>query len=73
MSDLLDTYYMVYLDDIVIYSNSIEEYIHQVWVVLARLCKHRLYTKYSKYKFHTIEINFLGFNISIKDIKIELS
>jgi hypothetical protein len=41
--------------------------------VLIRLCKHRLYAKYSKYKFYTREINFLGFNISIDGIKMEPS
>jgi hypothetical protein len=73
MSDLLDTCCVVYLDDIIIYSDSVEEYVHQVQEVLTRLYKYRLYAKCSKCEFYTIEINFLGFNISIKGIKIELS
>jgi hypothetical protein len=73
MSDLLDTCCVVYLDDIIIYSNSVEEHVHQVQEVLTRLCKHGLYAKRSKCEFYTTEINFLGFNISIKGIKIEPS
>jgi len=41
--------------------------------VLTRLYKYRLYAKHSKYRFYIIEINFLGFNISIEGIKIEPS
>jgi hypothetical protein len=73
MSDLLDTCCVVYLDDIVIYSDSAEEHVYQVQEVLTRLRKHRLYAKHSKCEFHTTEINFLGFNISTKGIKIEPS
>lgn len=73
LSDLLDTHCIVYLDDILIYSRSAEEHIKHVRMVLERLEKFRLYCKLSKCTFHTDTVNFLGFVISPKGIKIERS
>ncbi|KAF7134041.1 hypothetical protein CNMCM5793_005621 [Aspergillus hiratsukae] len=69
MSDLLDTCCVIYLYDIVIYSDNEEDHVQQVWEVR----KHGLYAKRSKCEFHTKEINFLGFNISTEGIKMEPS
>lgn len=37
MSDLLDICCIIYLDNILIFSNSEEEYIYYIWEVLAQL------------------------------------
>jgi hypothetical protein len=52
LSDLLDVYCVVYLDDILIYSQSEEEHILYVKKVLDRLRAYRLYAKRSKCRFY---------------------
>jgi hypothetical protein len=44
----LDKFVTVFIDDILIYSRSEEEYLH---LVLQKLQKHRLYAKLSKCEF----------------------
>src|SRR5699024_7240143 len=56
LSDLLDVCCIVYLDDILIFSNSEEEHVCHVREVLARLRKFRLYIKASKCEFHTTRV-----------------
>ena len=34
LSNLLDIYYIIYLDDILIFSDSKEEHVHHIWEVL---------------------------------------
>lgn len=53
LSDLLDFYCVVYLDNILIYSNSEQEHILYVRMILDRLRKYGLYCKQSKCAFHT--------------------
>ena len=51
--DYIDSSVMVYLDDVLVYSNSWQEHLKQVQLVLDRLRKHKLYAKLSKYTFGT--------------------
>ena len=44
-SDLLDIYIMIYLDNILIYSNNMSEHYWDVVEILKCLCKASLYTK----------------------------
>ena len=62
---------MVYLDDILIYSENEEEHEHHVRQVLERLRQYQLYAKLSKYAFHVDTVRFLGFMISPRGIEIE--
>jgi len=63
-SDLLDVCVVVYLDDILIYSNDIMQHQSHVKEVLKRLQKVRLYAKAEKYKFHSDSIKYLGYVLS---------
>ena len=56
----LDQFVMVFVDDILIYSQSEEEHEEHLRVVLQLLRNHQLYTKFSKCKFWLIEVRFLG-------------
>lgn len=53
LSNLLDICCVVYLDNILVYSNSKEEHVRHVQEVLDRLWKFCLYIKLSKCEFHT--------------------
>jgi hypothetical protein len=47
----LDKFVMVFIDDILVYSKSMEEYEEHLQVVLQRLREHQLYAKFSKCEF----------------------
>ena len=59
--DLLDVYVVVYLDDILIYSNNLEDHHGHVTEVLSRLQTHKLFALPAKCAFHQESIEFLGF------------
>ncbi|XP_053563243.1 tyrosine--tRNA ligase, cytoplasmic isoform X1 [Bombina bombina] len=69
--DLLDVCLVVYLDDILIYSNNISDHIKHVRWVLARLKIHKLYAKLEKCSFHNTSISFLGYTISSAGIQMQ--
>ena len=48
----LDVFYLAYLDDILIYSNSEKEYIEYIKKVLAKLSEAELYLDINKYEFY---------------------
>ena len=63
-SDLLDVCVMIYLDDILIYSNNMSEHHWHVKEVLKRLRKAGLYAKAEKCKFHSKLVEYLGYILS---------
>jgi hypothetical protein len=54
----LDKFVMVFIDDILIYSRSIEEHEEHLWIVLQRLRDHQLYAMFSKCEFWIKEVPF---------------
>jgi len=60
-SDLLDVYVMIYLDDILIYSNDMSEHHWHVKEVLKHLYKAGFYAKAEKYEFHSKSVEYLGY------------
>ncbi len=62
--DMLNRWVVVYIDDILIYSTTLEEHIKQVRAVLRRLIDHQLYAKAEKCEFHQESVSFLGYVIS---------
>ena len=71
MKGILDEFYVVYLDDILIYSQTAEEHERHVNKVLARLQRANLYAKLSKCRFHQAEVRFLGFIVGRNGIRID--
>jgi len=63
-SDLLDVCVVVYLDDILIYSDDITQHRRHVKEVLKRLRKVELYTKAEKCEFHSDSVEYLGYVLS---------
>jgi hypothetical protein len=47
----LDKFVVVFIDDILIYSKNLEDHARHLHIILQRLRKHHLYTKFSKYEF----------------------
>jgi hypothetical protein len=61
--DLADRGVLIYLDDILIYSETEVEHKKLLAEVFERLKKHQLYPKLKKCEFFRSEIDFLGFTI----------
>jgi hypothetical protein len=58
--DYLGKFVVVFIDDIMIYSQSEEEHVNHLKMVLQRLREHQLYAKLSKCEFWINEVLFLG-------------
>ena len=68
---LLDVSCSVYLDDILIYSKTLEEHVVHVKEVLERLRMHKLFAKPSKCTFLTDRVEFLGFVVDSNGVSME--
>ena len=60
LSNLLVSFELVYLDDILMYSTSDDKHKHHLRFVFECLHKHVLYAKLSKCDFSVREIDYLG-------------
>jgi ribosome-interacting GTPase 1 len=63
---------MAYLDNIIIYLNSVEEHKKHIKWVLKKLYKENILVAVKKYKFYTKKTNFIGFIIKLRQISIDL-
>jgi len=63
-ADMLDVCIIVYLDDILIYSEDMESHQQHVWEVLHRLRLHGLFAKPEKCEFHSDSVEYLGYRLS---------
>jgi hypothetical protein len=64
----LDKFVIVFINDILIYSRSIEEHL---WIVLQRLWEHQLNAKFSECEFWIKEVPFLGHVVSLEGIAVD--
>ena len=67
----LDRSVVVFLDDILVYSKTLEEHVQHVRQVLQQLRQHRLYAKLSKCAFGLHEVDFLGHVVSKDGVKVD--
>src|ERR1700677_3603580 len=72
LKEYLDDFIMAYLDDIIIYLNSEEEYKEYIKWVLRKLYKENMLVAVKKYKFHTRKTDFIEFIIKLKQISMDL-
>ena len=72
-SDLLDVHVIIYLDDILIYSDDPAEHKKHVREVLRRLQKHGLYARPDKCLFSRDSVEYLGFILSKEGLKMDPS
>jgi hypothetical protein len=73
LGDLVDSICIVFLDDILIYSDDEEEHMQYVHYVLERFKQYNLFANLEKCVFNAKEVSFLGYVISPKGIYIEPS
>jgi len=67
----LDQFVVVFIDDILIYSERREEHAEHLRVVLGIFREHQLYGKLSKCEFWLEEVKFLGHVISAQGIAVD--
>ncbi len=63
---------IAYLDNIVVYSNLVEEHTEHVWHVLAKLQEAGLYINLLKCEFNMQRISFVSFIITPEEVRMEL-
>ncbi|KAJ8454533.1 hypothetical protein ONZ45_g19267 [Pleurotus djamor] len=68
--DLIDKCVIVYLDDILIYSDDLAEHKKMVKEVLRRLRANKLYAKGEKCEFHADTVEYLGYILSPDGLKM---
>jgi len=67
----LDDFVVVYIDDILIYSGSLEEHAEHLHKVFQRLRENKLYAKLEKCEFGVTKVNFLGHRITQEGLKMD--
>jgi hypothetical protein len=70
--EYLDKFIIVFLDDILIFSKTVEEHAEHLRLVLEKLRSNQLYAKFSKCEFWLIEATFLGHVISAGGVSVDL-
>lgn len=69
--DILSKYVTIYLDDILVYSQSLEEHAKHLHEVLRRLKENELYAKLSKCSFCVSTVEFLGHLVTPNGIAVD--
>ena len=67
----LDQFVVVFMDDILIYSQSEWEHEYHLRIVLQLLRDHQLYAKFSKCEFWLTEVRFLGHVVSVLGVSVD--
>jgi hypothetical protein len=69
--EYLDRFFVVFIDDILIYSKSESDHEEHLRLMLQKLRDNQLYAKYSKCEFWIDEVSFLGHIISNGGISVD--
>jgi hypothetical protein len=73
LKKFLNVFVIVYLNDILIYSQNEEEHTNHVRFMLKRFKKYKLFAKLSKCDFDLKEIDYLKFIVEINDIRMNFA
>ncbi|XP_073673452.1 alpha-2-macroglobulin-like protein 1 [Garra rufa] len=71
LRDMVDQFIYVYLDDILIFSSSLQEHVQHVRRVLQRLLENGLFVKAEKCDFHAQSVPFLGYILSAEGVRVD--
>ncbi len=66
-----DDFMVIYINDILIYSGSLEEHVEHLRMMFQRLRENKLYAKLEKCEFRVTEVDFLGHRITQKGLKMD--
>ena len=69
----LDKFMVVFIDDILIYSEDEADHAEHLRIVLSRLREHKLYAEFSKCEFWLRKVPFLGHILSKNGISVDPS
>ena len=69
----LDSFVLVFLDDILIYSRTKEEHLRHIQAVLNRLKAEKFFGRIEKCDFFRTEVEYLGFDVGAEGIKPSMS
>ena len=72
LGEYLDKFIIIYLNIIIIYSNSKEEYFQYIKWVLQRLADKKILIAIKKYEFYITKTEFYGFIIKLKKLSMDL-
>lgn len=73
MCPLLDSFVIIYLDDILVYSSTQEQHMSHLMQVLETLKNHQLLDNLMKYEFAQQSLVYMGYVIGGKELKIDPS
>jgi hypothetical protein len=68
--EYLDRFVVVFIDDILVFSKTVEEHEEHLRLVLEKLKSNQLYAKFSKCEFWLTEVAFLGHVISAGGVSV---
>jgi hypothetical protein len=69
--EYLDRFVVIFIDDILVFSKTMEEHEEHLRVVLEKLRSNQLYVKFSKCEFWLTEVAFLGHVISVGGVSVD--
>jgi hypothetical protein len=69
--EYLDQFVIIYLDDILIFSPNETVHTRHVRLVLQKLREAKLFAKFEKCQFHSSEVEFLGYLVSVDGLRID--
>jgi hypothetical protein len=69
--EYLDKFIVVFIDDILIFSKTMEEHEEHLRLVLEKLQSNQLYAKFSKCEFWLTEVAFFGHVISAGGVSVD--
>jgi hypothetical protein len=69
--EYLDKFVIVFIDDILTFSKTMEEHEEHLRLVLEKLRSNKLYAKFSKCEFWLTEVAFLGHVISTRGVSVD--
>ena len=67
----IDQFVVVFINDILVYSKSMEKHVYHLRTVLQTLREHQLYAKFSKCDFWMESVAFLGHVVSKDGIQVD--
>ncbi len=73
LKNFLNVFVVIYLNDILIYSQNEEKHTNHVQFMLKRFRKYKLFAKLNKCDFDLKEIDYLKFIVEVNDIRMNLA